>query len=304
MQTRAEQDRNQLTLYKKQQEEVAHIKEFIASCGTYANLVRQAKSRQKQLDKMIEDGLIQKPFEDTLFRFKFPNCGKLPPPLVSFSDVRFSYSGKKEDYLFDGVSFGIDCDSRIALVGPNGAGKSTLLKLMVGENRPVEGNVSVRGGISVGRYHQHSAEQLDLEATPVDYISRRFAENPPKKDMKFEEWRSVVGTFGIPSDYHLLPIKALSDGLKTRLVFCEIALCNPHVLLLDEPTNAADMELIDSMSEAILAFEGGLVVISHDFRLLQKVAQEIWVIDRGIHKWGGDIRSYKAHLRKVMNAKH
>ncbi len=278
---------------------------------------------------MIEEGLIEKPFEDTLFRFKFPSCGKLPPPIISFNDVRFSYSGQKKDYLFDGVSFGIDCDSRIALVGPNGAGKSTLLKLMVGENVPTEGNVSVRGGISIGRYHQHSAEVLDLESSPVEYISRKFKEKFP--DKKLEEWRSVVGNYGIPSDYHNLKISCLSDGLKTRLVFCEISLCNPHILLLDEPTNAADMELIDSMGEAIMAFEGGLVLISHDFRLLQKVAQEIWVIDKvrafvhyiyirvrilltannppslshpppqGITKWPGDIRSYKAHLKKLMS---
>ena len=235
--------------------------------------MRQAKSREKQLNKMIEDGLIEKPFEDVLFRFKFPSCGTLPPPLISFSDVSFSYSGRKQDYLFDKISFGIDCDSRVALVGPNGAGKSTLIKLMIGDNRPCEGNVTVRGGITIGRYHQHSAEVLDEEATPVEYISRKFSERLGEK--KLEEWRSVVGTFGIPSDYHLLPIKCLSDGLKTRLVFCEISLMNPHILLMDEPTNAADMELIDSMAEAILAFEGGVVVISHDFRLLAKVAKEM-----------------------------
>jgi len=272
-QTRGEQDKNQWTLYKKQQEEIAHIKEFIASCGTYANLVRQAKSREKQLNKMIEDGLIEKPFEDTLFRFKFPECGKLPPPLISFSDVSFSYSGRKQDYLFDKINFGIDCDSRVSLVGPNGAGKSTLLKLMVGENRPTEGSVSIKGGITIGRYHQHSAEVLDLEASPVEYISRKFQERLGEK--KLEEWRSLVGTYGIPSEYHLQPIAHLSDGLKTRLVFCEISLLNPHILLLDEPTNAADMELIDSMAEAIQAFQGGLVVISHDFRLLAKVAKEM-----------------------------
>ena len=262
--------------------------------------MRQAKSREKQLNRMIEEGLIEKPFEDTLFRFKFPNCGTLPPPLISFTDVKFSYSGKKEDYLFTGVSFGIDCDSRIALVGPNGAGKSTLLKLMVGENVATEGSVSVRGGISIGRYHQHSAEVLDDEMAPVEYIARKFKEKYPTN--KLEDWRSVVGTYGIPSEYHNLKISCLSDGLKTRLVFCDISLCNPHILLLDEPTNAADMELIDSMAEAITAFEGGLVLISHDFRLLQKVAQEIWVIDKVRKEGRGGRRgSYKAKQRRGGN---
>ena len=108
----------------------------------------------------------------------------------------------------------------------------------------------------------------------------------------------VVGNWGIPSDYHLIPISCLSDGLKTRLVFCEIALRKPHILLLDEPTNAADMEMIDSMAAAIKQFPGGVVVISHDFRLLSQVADEIWLVDHGVVKWSGDIVSYKRYLVK------
>ena len=268
----------------------------------------------------------------------------MPPPLISFSDVAFSYSGRKEDYLFTKLSFGIDSDSRIALVGPNGAGKSTLLKLMVRENNACEGTVNVKSGLVIGRYHQHSAEVLDDALTPVEYISKKFhvrgggcvravrractpvwrraacasrvpAASPPARpapparrqdaypEKKPEEWRGVVGNWGIPSDYHLLPISCLSDGLKTRLVFCEIALRKPHILLLDEPTNAADMEMIDSMAAAIKAFPGGVVVISHDFRLLSQVAEEIWVVDHGVKKWHSDIVGYKKHLVKLQQQK-
>lgn len=294
--TRREQETNQIKLYKKQQGEIAEIKQFISSCGTYANLVRQAKSRQKILDKMEADGLLTMPYEEPLFRFKFADAGAMAPPLISFSEVAFSYSGLKKDYLFKNISFGIHPKSRIVLVGPNGAGKSTLLKLICGENGPTEGTVSTRSGLSIGRFHQHSAEILDFDKSPVDYISSKYQEKYPAH--RLEEWRSVVGNYGIPKDYHLEPIRCLSDGLKTRLVFCEISLQNPHLLLFDEPTNAADMEMIDSMSEAINAFNGGVVVISHDFRLLQQVAEEIWVIDRGLHVWDGDIRSYKASLKK------
>lgn len=176
--------------------------------------------------------------------------------------------------------------------------------------------MSTRTGLSIGRFHQHSAEVLDLEKSPVDYISGKYQDKYPAN--RLEEWRAVVGNYGIPKDYHLEPIKCLSDGLKTRLVFCEISLQNPHLLLFDEPTNAADMEMIDSMvrilcnqlyffsdflnfvikAEAIKNFNGGVVVISHDFRLLQQIAEEIWVIDRGLKVWDGDIRSYKASLKK------
>lgn len=302
LKTRTEQDANQLKNYKKQQEEIADIKKFISSCGTYANLVRQAKSRQKILDKMEEAGLIEEPFEETLFRFKFQDAGEMSPPLISFSEVAFSYSGRPEDYLFRDISFGIHPQSRIVLVGPNGAGKSTLLKLIVGEHSSTEGMISRRSGMSIGRFHQHSTEVLDLEMSPVDYIQSKYQERYPTN--RLEEWRAVVGTYGIPKEYHLEKIKTLSDGLKTRLVFCEISLQRPHLLLLDEPTNAADMEMIDSMAEAIKAFNGGVVVISHDFRLLSQVAEEIWVVDRGLVVWDGDINSYKHSLkRKVVGGK-
>lgn len=301
LKTRTEQETNQVKMYKKQQAEIADIKQFIASCGTYANLVRQAKSRQKILDKMEADGLIEIPYEEPMFRFKFTDAGDLAPPLISFSDVAFSYSGKKKDYLFKDINFGIHPSSRIVLVGPNGAGKSTLLKLIVGENPPTEGTIQTRSGLSIGRFHQHSAEVLDLELSPVAYISGKYQARYPTN--RLEEWRAVVGTYGIPKEYHLEPIKFLSDGLKTRLVFCEISLQRPHLLLFDEPTNAADMEMIDSMAEAIKDFNGGVVVISHDFRLLSQVAEEIWVIDRGLNVWDGDITSYKASLKATSGYK-
>ncbi len=222
----------------------------------------------------------------------------MSPPLISFSEVAFSYSGRKEDYLFKNISFGIHPTSRIVLVGPNGAGKSTLLKLICRQHSCTEGTMSTRPGLSIGRFHQHSAEVLDPEQSPVEYISSRYQDRYPNN--RLEEWRAVVGTYGIPKEYHLEPIKLLSDGLKTRLVFCEISLQKPHLLLLDEPTNAADMEMIDSMAEAIKAFNGGVVVISHDFRLLQQVAEEIWIVDHGLRVWDGDIRSYKASLKSTF----
>lgn len=294
--TRAEQDTNQLKLYKKQQEEIKHIKQFISSCGTYTNLVRQAKSRQKHLDRMIEAGLLEPPFEEPQFKFSFLDCGSMAPPLISFSDVAFSYSGAKEDYLYSNLSFGVDSQSRISLVGPNGAGKSTLLNLMVHELTPVEGTVSHKSGLRIGRYHQHSADQLDFSMSPVEYIRSKY----PKLHDSLQGYRSEVGRFGITGDAQLAPMSQLSDGLKSRMVFAEIAIAKPHILLLDEPTNALDMQGIDALAEAINEFDGGVVLVSHDFRLLSQVAREIWVVEDGVTVWNGDIMSYKTYLKKGM----
>jgi hypothetical protein len=106
--------------YEKEQDDIKHLKEFISSCGTYSNLVKQAQSKQKIIDKMVEAGLTRKPVPDPVFRFTFPSSEKIPPPVLAFQNVSFAYSGKKEDYLYTNLEFGIDCDSRIALVSNGG----------------------------------------------------------------------------------------------------------------------------------------------------------------------------------------
>merc|ERR1711966_260651 len=145
-----------------------HLKQFISSCGTYANMVKQAQSKQKILDKMYEAGLTPPVRKERVVKFDFPSSDKLAPPVLSFSDVSFSYSGKKEDHLYEKVELAVDLDSRIALVGPNGAGKSTLLKLMLTELTPCDGEVKRHGQLRIGRYNQHSEEVLDLELSPLD----------------------------------------------------------------------------------------------------------------------------------------
>jgi ATP-binding cassette subfamily F protein 2 len=113
--TRSEQETNQMKAYQKQQDEIVHIKKFIASAGTYANLVRQAKSRQKILDKMEADGFIQPVEPDRVFNFRFAEVEKLPPPVLSFDNVTFSYSGDPKDDLYRNIDLGFDQDSRSAL---------------------------------------------------------------------------------------------------------------------------------------------------------------------------------------------
>jgi len=293
--TREELETNQMKAFEKQQNEIEHLNKFIRSAGTYSNLVRQAKSKQKIIDKMEAAGLVEKVEKKRQWRFKFQEVEKLPPPVLSFTDVSFSYSGKEEDCLYRHLDLGADMDSRIALVGPNGAGKSTLLKLMAGELVPISGQISRHTHLKIGRYNQHSAEQLDMEKNPVCYMRDKF----PELSQEVQFWRSQVGRFGITSNLQGTPIKYLSDGQKSRVVFCELALQHPFMLLLDEPTNALDIETIDSLADAINNFGGGVVLVSHDFRLISQVAQEIWVCENGtVTKWEGTIESYKEKLRQ------
>lgn len=292
--TRAELEVNQMKAYNKQQDEIAHIKKFIASAGTYANLVRQAKSKQKIIDKMEAAGLIEKVDPPHLFKFKFSDTDKLPPPVLAFDDVGFAYSGDIKDALYRGVDLGIDMDSRVALVGPNGAGKSTLLKLMTGELTATEGRIQRHMQLKLGKYNQHSADQLDMDLSPIDYLRKKFPEMPQDMD----HWRQQIGRYGLTGAHQTAPIGTLSHGLQTRLVFAELALSRPHMLLLDEPTNHLDMESIDSLAEAIKTFSGGVVLVSHDFRLLKEVAETIIVVDKGVSVFDGTIIEYKKILQK------
>eukprot|EP00746_Dinoflagellata_sp_MGD_P144478 gnl/MRDRNA2_/MRDRNA2_77209_c0_seq1.p1 gnl/MRDRNA2_/MRDRNA2_77209_c0~~gnl/MRDRNA2_/MRDRNA2_77209_c0_seq1.p1 ORF type:complete len:700 (-),score=152.27 gnl/MRDRNA2_/MRDRNA2_77209_c0_seq1:22-2121(-) len=302
---RIDLEKNQMTKYKKEQDNIKEMQDFIRSCGTYANLRKQAECRQKIIDKMVAAGLTEKPEEDPTFSFRFPDSEKLPPPVLAFDEVGFAYNGKKDSLLYQNVNLAVDTDSRVALVGPNGAGKSTLLKLMLGELTPTEGDIKRHGKLRFGRYNQHSEEVLDLEASPLEFVMNKYSDgvNTPQglKKLEMPEWRSKLGIYGIRGEYQTRPMKTMSDGLKTRVVMLLISLSNPHILLLDEPTNHLDMGMIDALADAINKFAGGLVLVSHDFRLIGQVAQEIWLCDKkSITKWNGDIKSYKKQLRSQV----
>ncbi|KAI0337044.1 P-loop containing nucleoside triphosphate hydrolase protein [Trametopsis cervina] len=302
--TKSENEVNQMKAYAKQQEEIAHIKKFIASAGTYANLVKQAKSKQKIIDKMEAAGLIEKVETPRPLRFNFEDVSKLPPPIIAFNEVAFSYSGKREDYLYQNLSFGIDMDSRVAIVGQNGTGKSTLLNLITGALQPVEGTVSRHVGLKLAKYSQHSADQLPYDLAPIEHFQKLYAEKYPDKDL--QAWRAQLGRFGLSGSHQTSAIKQLSDGLRNRVVFAQLAMEHPHILLLDEPTNHLDMASIDALAKAIKEYEGGVVIVSHDFRLISQVAEELWEVkDRKIKnltKLDITIVDYKKMLVKNSQA--
>lgn len=299
VQTKAENDVNQMKKYEKEQADIAHIRAFIASCGTYANLVRQAKSKLKIIEKMEEAGLTEMPEQEHQYSFKFPTCDKLPTPVVAFDDVAFAYSGLMKDILYRDVNIGLSSDSRVAIVGPNGAGKSTLLKLIVSDIHPTRGDVRRHSALSIGRYHQHSCESFDPAVTPLDYMKTTFAH----ENREETEWRSYLGKYGISGYLQSTQIGKMSDGQKSRLVFAVMASRKPNMLLLDEPTNHLDMQSIDALAQALNTFEGGVVLVSHDFRLISQVANELWLVDhKSVTRWNGTIREYKKKLIKEMHA--
>jgi ATP-binding cassette subfamily F protein 2 len=178
------------------------------------------------------------------------------------------------------------------------SGKSTLLKLMVGDIKPIEGQIRRHLHLKIARYNQHSNDQLDPNSTVLDFVRASF---PEKKTMDEPEWRQAVGRYGVTGAQQKALISTLSDGIKSRVVFCMIALEQPNLIVFDEPTNHLDFPSIVALGKAINSFQGGVVLVSHDFRLLSQVAKEIWVCDHGkIERWPGDIYSYKKSLVQQM----
>merc|ERR1719249_585750 len=297
MRTRMELMENQMKQYQWEQDQIAHMKNYIARFGHgSAKLARQAQSKEKTLAKMVAGGLTEKVQTERSVSFCFYSCGELPPPVIMVQNVSFRYNEHTE-YIYKNLEFGLDLDSRLALVGPNGAGKSTLLKLIYGELIPNEGMIRRHNHLKFGRYHQHLHELLEMDLSPLDYMLKKFPEFKDRDAM-----RKVIGRYGITGKAQTAPIKQLSDGQRCRVVFAWLAWQQPHMLLLDEPTNHLDIETIDALAEAINNFEGGIVLVSHDFRLINQVADQIWICEKQkVTKWEKDILAYKDHLKaKVM----
>ena len=239
---------------------------------------------------MVRAGLTDKPVDEKAFNFHFNNPDKLPPPVLAFQNVEFHYPGCEN--LYKHLDFGVDLDSRIALVGPNGAGKSTLVKLMCGELMPTNGDIRPHSHLKMAKFTQHFMDVLKLEQTPLEFFADLYP-NDAKEDL-----RKYLGRFGCNGRMQTQVMEELSDGQKARVVLAKMGRENPHILMLDEPTNHLDMESIDSLAAAIQRFTGGLVLVSHDMRLISQVADQIWICDKGkVEKFPGDIAAFKKHMR-------
>ncbi|GCB75919.1 hypothetical protein scyTo_0018279 [Scyliorhinus torazame] len=294
--TRLELEENQMKRFNWEQDQITHMKNYIARFGHgSAKLARQAQSKEKTLQKMMASGLTEKVISDKTLSFCFPSCGKIPPPVIMVQNVSFKYT-TNGPLIYKNLEFGIDLDTRVALVGPNGAGKSTLLKLLAGDLLPCDGMIRKHSHVKIGRYHQHLQDQLELDLSPLEYMMKCYPEIKEKEDM-----RKIIGRYGLSGKQQVSPIRNLSDGQKCRVCFAWLAWQTPHMLFLDEPTNHLDIETIDALADAINEFEGGTMLVSHDFRLIQQVAQEIWVCEKQtITKWQSGILSYKEHLKSKM----
>ncbi|KAL1921371.1 uncharacterized protein VTP21DRAFT_11087 [Calcarisporiella thermophila] len=281
--TKEERRKNQLREYENQMQYRQHLQAFIDRWRYNAARASQAQSKIKILEKLP---ILEKPEDENVVTFRFPDPDQLNPPVLQMDEVVFGYT--KDVIILRGVNFGMQLDSRIAVVGPNGAGKSTLLKLLTGQLEPLSGMLQRHGRLRVAYFTQHHIDQLDLTQSAVGFMATNW---PGKSE---EEYRRHLGSFGITGMTGLQTMRELSGGQKSRVAFACLSLQNPHILILDEPTNHLDMDSIDALQNALRNFGGGVVIVSHDERFINTVCNELWVCDKGsVQKFSGDIKAYK-----------
>ena len=200
-------------------------------------------------------------------------------------------------------------ESRVAIVGPNGVGKSTFLKLLMGDIEPTKGEARQNLRLKIGRFDQHSGEHLTAAESPTEYLMRLF-DLPVEKARKQlgEEFSCKVfiriailglvsGSFGLQSHAHTVMMKDLSGGQKARVALAELTLSAPDVVILDEPTNNLDIESIDALAEALNDYQGGVIIVSHDERLIRDTNCSLYVIeDQSIEEIDGDFDDYRKEV--------
>lgn len=274
-----------------QDDQRKHIQSFIDRFRFNANRAALVQSRIKRLEKME---VLPDVIEDPTLAFTFPKCSPLSPPIIQFKDVSFGYSQDK--ILFHDVNFSIDLDSRIALVGPNGAGKSTLINLIAGDLTPTKGILFRHGRLRLARFSQHHVDQLDLALSPVEVLRDMY----PGKDIL--EYRSWLGKYGISGDLAKQKIDTLSGGQKSRVVFAIMGMGEPQIMILDEPVNHLDIETVDVLTQALNDYNGGILLVSHDERIITHCCDEVWIVENSrVKKWKGEFEDYRKLLYSQLD---
>lgn len=283
---RAAKLEQQQAMHAKQQRERDHIQSFVERFRAKATKARQAQSRLKALERMqlITAAHIDSPFE---FQFKQPE--RIPNPLLGLSRV---VAGYDQTVVIDTLDLTIQPGTRVALIGPNGAGKSTLIRVLAGRQAPLKGQYKPADGLNIGYFAQHTLEQLDHEATPVQHLLRL------NNEIREQDARDYLGGFGFQGDQAMDPCADFSGGEKARLVLALLIWQRPNLLLLDEPTNHLDLEMRHALTLALQDYQGAIIVVSHDRHLLRSVTDELWLVaDQQVKPYDGDLDDYADWLQ-------
>jgi ATP-binding cassette subfamily F protein 3 len=283
--TRAAKRAVQAAAAKKQDAAREHLQSFVDRFKAKASKAKQAQSRVKMLEKMDK---ITAPEDAARVVFSFPEPEELSPPIINMEGASVGYDGKQ---ILGNLDLRIDQDDRIALLGRNGEGKSTLSKLLSEALPAMGGKINRHNKLRIGFFAQHQVEELDFSETPLQHLASAM---PGVFGPKL---RAKLAGFGLGADQADTEVGRLSGGQKARLSLLLATLDAPHLLILDEPTNHLDIESREALVEALTAYTGAVILVSHDMHLLSLVADRLWLVKDGrVSPYEDDLDTY----RKVL----
>ena len=291
LQQKAESRLAQGATYERQQKEIAKQQEFIEKFRASATRSTQAKSREKQLDKVER---VEAPIANLrTLKFSFPPSPRSGREVVVIKDLVHAYNN---NILFLGAELTIERGDRIAILGPNGAGKSTLLRMAMGMEEYDEGSIELgKHNVIPGYFEQNQAEALDLNKTVMDTIHDEVP------DWKNEQVRTLLGQFLFSGETAFKKVEALSGGEKARLALAKMLLVPANLLILDEPTNHLDIPAKEMLEEALQNYDGTVLIVSHDRYFISQTANKIVEIRDGeLVAYPGD---YHYYLDKIEEEK-
>lgn len=282
---RAERQAQQAAAREKQMTERAKLQDFVARNSARASTAKQAQSRAKALAKMQPIAAVM---DDPTLAFGFPDPDQLRPPLITLDHASVGYDGTP---ILSRLNLRIDPDDRIALLGRNGNGKTTLARLLAAQLTPIEGEKAASAKMRVGYFTQYQVEELHSDETPFDHMQRLMDGEKPSAV------RGQLGRFGFAGDKAMTKVGKLSGGERARLALALITRDAPHMLILDEPTNHLDVDSREALIQALTAYQGCVVIVSHDRHMIEMTADRLVLVDGGTAKpFDGSIEDYIAFV--------
>ena len=286
LRARREAAARQTALAQRQQRERERLQRFIDRFRYKASKARQAQSRVKALARLEPVALIADSAPVTL---RLPQPAGLSPPLISLDRVSTGYVPDKP--ILSRLDLRLDPDDRIALLGANGNGKTTFARLLAGRIEAFSGQMIRAPKLACGFFAQHQIEEMQPAESAFEHLAALMPESPP------ETVRARLGGFGFSQDKAFVPVGELSGGERARLNLALVTYNAPGLLILDEPTNHLDMETREALVAALGEYSGAVVLVSHDWHLVELVADRLWLVDGGtVRSFEDDLEAYRRRL--------
>ena len=280
---RAERQAQLASAKAKQQAEREKLQDYVARNSARASTAKQAQSRAKMLAKMQP---IAELIDDPSLSFDFPDPDELRPPLVTMDMATVGYG---DTPVLKRLNLRLDPDDRIALLGRNGNGKTTLARLLAAQLAPMEGGITASGRMRVGYFTQYQVEELDRDETPLQHMTLMM------KGASQGAVRAQLGRFGFQGQKATTKVGKLSGGERARLALALITRDAPHMLILDEPTNHLDVDAREALIQALNAYSGAVVIVSHDRHMIEMTADRLVLVDGGTAtEFDGSVDDYIA----------